>query len=96
MKARTLTFGDFAPHRGKPFKVEAQNGAIQLLLTEAQELPGSIRDGGAFRLEFHGPRQPTLPQGTYRFLVGGQPAEIFIVPIGPAAGEKLRYEAIFF
>jgi hypothetical protein len=95
MQVRTLTMNDFAPRLGKPFSVEAQNGAIQLLLVEAQELPGSIRDGGAFRLEFHGPRLPTLGQGTYRFLVGGQPVEIFIVPIGPA-GEKLRYEAVFF
>jgi hypothetical protein len=93
--ARTLTLGEFAPRLGKPFSVEAQNGAIQLVLAEAQELPGSMRDGGAFRLEFHGPLQPTLAQGTYRFRVGDQPAEIFIVPLGPAAG-KLRYEAIFF
>ena len=95
MAGRNLTLSDFAPRLGKPFSVEAQNGAVDLLLAEAQELPGSVRDGGAFRLEFHGPRLPTLGQGSYRFLVGGQPAEIFIVPIG-AAGEKLRYEAIFF
>ena len=95
MTARTLTLNDFAPHRGRPFAVQAQNGSIQLMLAEAQELPGSMRDGGAFRLEFHGPPQPNLAQGTYRFLVGGQPAEIFIVPIGRQA-EKWRYEAIFF
>jgi len=95
MKARTLTLDDFAPHQGKPFSVEAQNGAIQLLLAEAQELPGSVRDGGAFRLEFHGPAQPSLAQGTYRFLLSGRPSEIFIVPIG-RIGDKLRYEAIFY
>ena len=95
VSTRVLTFDDFAPHRGKPFTVQGQNGAIQLVLAEAQELPGSVRDGGAFRLEFHGPAQLGLGQGTYRFLVGGQPSDIFIVPIG-RIGEQLRYEAIFY
>ena len=95
MAGRILTLDDFAPHRGKPFSVQALNGAIQLVLAEAQELPGSMRNGGAFRLEFHGPPQPNLGQGTYNFLVGGQPSPIFIVPIGRDA-EKWRYEAIFF
>jgi hypothetical protein len=93
--APPLTFDDFAPHLGKPFTVQAHNGAIQLRLAEAQELPGSLRDGGAFRLEFHGPPQPTLAQGTYRFLVGGRPADIFIVALGQSGG-NWRYEAIFF
>ena len=90
-----LTFADFAPRLGKPFKVQAANGVIQLVLDQAQELPQSMRDGGAFRLEFLGPGQPSLAQGTYRFLVGDRPHEIFIVPIGLAGG-KLRYEAIFY
>ena len=95
MEARPLTLGDFAPHRGHKFKVQAGNGSIQLVLAEAQALPGSMRDGGGFRLEFLGPPQPSLAQGTYRFLVGGKPNEIFITPIGQTP-QNLRYEAIFF
>lgn len=90
-----LTFGDFAPHCGKPFGVEAPGGTIELILAEAQELPGSVRDGGSFRLEFHGPLQPELGQGVYRFLVGGRPNDIFLVPIARTADE-MRYEAIFY
>ena len=92
---RPLTLADFAPKRGKPFQVQAQNGSLQLVLDQVQELPNSVREGGAFRLEFLGPMQPPLGQGTFRFLVGGEPREIFIVPIGVAEG-KLRYEAIFY
>jgi hypothetical protein len=95
MQQRPLTFADFAPHRGHNFPVQASNGSIQLLLAEAQELPGSMRDGGAFRLEFLGPPEPSLAQGTYRFLVGGAPNDIFIVPVGRTP-ENMRYEAIFF
>jgi len=95
MQPRPLTLADFAPRRGQKFAVQASNGSIKLLLAEAQELPGSMRDGGAFRLEFLGPPEPSLAQGTYRFLVGGEPNEIFIVPLGRTA-ENMRYEAIFF
>ena len=95
MLPRVLTFDDFAPMRGKPFSVQVQNGTFQLVLVEAQELPGSVRSGGGFRLEFHGPAQPALGQGVYRFLIGGQPNDIFLVPLG-AIADKMRYEAIFF
>ena len=57
--------------------------------------PGSVREDGGFRLEFHGPLQPELGQGIYRFLIGGRPSEIFIVPIERTA-DAMKYEAIFF
>ena len=95
MAVPPLTLADFAPRLGKPFTVQAQNGSIQLVLAQAQELPRSLRDGGSFRLEFHGPLHPPLGQGTYRFLVGNRPSEIFMVPLGPIEG-KMRYEAIFY
>ena len=95
MTPRVLTLADFAPHRGRPFAVEAPSGPISLVLAEVQELPASVREGGSFRLEFEGPHLPPLGQGTYRFLVDGRPTEIFIVPISQNPS-GIRYEAIFF
>ena len=86
---------DFTPRMGKAIKVQAMNGSIELVLDQAQELPGSIRQGGSFRLEFQGPLQPTLGQGIYRFLIGGQSHEIFIVPIAQTP-QGMRYEAVFY
>jgi hypothetical protein len=62
-------------------------------LSEVSRNPGSDRD--PFSLMFHGPLEPILPQGIYRFIreeSGGM--DIFIVPIGPDKGE-MRYEAVF-
>ena len=95
MTVRSLTFADFAPRLGKPFTVQAQNGTIQLTLAQAKELPRSMREGGSFWLEFLGPAQRPLGQGTYRFMIDNRPFEIFIVPIGQAEGQ-LRYEAVFY
>ena len=95
MTGRGLALDDFAPHRGQPFAVEAPGGGVELVLAEARELPGSVREEGGFRLEFEGPLQPELGQGVYRFLVGGQPSDIFLVPIARTA-EAMRYEAIFY
>ncbi|MGZ8337366.1 MAG: DUF6916 family protein, partial [Allosphingosinicella sp.] len=86
---------DFAPRRGKAIGVEAAGRLLELNLAEVQELPCSVRSGGAFRLEFHGPSQASLAQGVYRFHLGQEPHDIFIVPIGSGAGIT-RYEAIFF
>ena len=92
LMARTLTLGEFAPRLGKPFSVEAQNGAIQLVLAGAWSF-GSMRDGGAFRLEFHGLLQPTLAQGTY--CSGRRPAGRDLHRPARSGRRKLRYEAIF-
>jgi|SoiMethySBSTD1v2_1073268.scaffolds.fasta_scaffold164865_4 hypothetical protein len=92
---RSLTLADFKPFLRKPMKVKAAAGVFELLLSDAQAIPGSMRDGGGFRLVFLGPLQPMLGQGNFRFLVGAEPHEIFIVPLGPVA-DKMRYEAIFF
>ena len=91
---RDLTIDDFARHRGKPFKVDVEGGATELRLAHVQELPGSGRSAGSFRLEFHGPLDSFLQQGTYPFHLGSERAGIFIVPIGPA-GQAMRYEALF-
>jgi len=76
-------------------KVKTATGGLELVLAKAQAIPGSLRDGGGFRLEFHGPLQTLLGQGTFRFLVGDHGEDIFIVPIGPIE-DRMRYEALFF
>jgi hypothetical protein len=95
MMTRELTIGDFASRRGHAFKLEVPGSQLQLTLAHVQELPPSGREGGAFRLEFHGPLQPLLPQGIYSFPIGAEQSGIFIVPIG-ATGDAMRYEAIFY
>ena len=90
-----LTIDDFRPRLGHSFQVETANGALDLLLSQVQELPKSGRAGGSFRLEFHGPLQPLLVQAIYIFHVGRNRCPIFIVPLGPL-GPKMRYEAIFY
>ena len=92
---RELTIDDFARHRGKPFRVDLQGRPVELKLMHVQELPPSGRAAGSFRLEFHGPLQPFLPQGIYPFQLGQERPGIFIVPLG-SAGEAMRYEAIFY
>ena len=92
---RELTIGDFAPRKGRALKVNAGGHVLELVLAEVQELPASGRNGGSFRLEFHGPPQPILPQAIYRFDLGGEGGDIFIVPVGQTP-QAMRYEAIFF
>jgi hypothetical protein len=92
---RELTIADFAPRKGKKLRLNAGGHVVELVLAEVQALPPSGRNGGAFRLEFHGPIQPILPQATYRFDLGGEESDIFIVPVGQSP-QAIRYEAIFF
>ena len=92
---RELTLADFSGRVGKTFEVRAANGGVTMTLDRFQELPGGVRSGGSFRLEYLGPPQPVLPQSTYAFMQGGDRFDIFIVPVArePAG---IRYEAIFF
>jgi hypothetical protein len=90
-----LSIADFAPRRGGEVGVESADGSLDLVLVAVEELPGSLRAAGGFRLEFRGPPDRRLGQGIHRFRLDGETHDIFIVPIGAAAGQ-LRYEAIFF
>lgn len=91
---RILTLADFTPRLGTGFEIALQGGTVLLNLRSAQELPSMGRDGGSFRLEFIGPAQPMLPQGTYGFRFGDDSVGIFIVPLGQEP-RGIRYEAIF-
>ena len=92
---RVATLGDFDKRVGKTFTVHAAGQNVPLVLRACQELPGSKRDGGGFRLEFAGPLNPQLGQGVFPFQIDHDQYGIFVVPIGQ--GERsMRYEAVFF
>jgi hypothetical protein len=84
---------DFAA--GTVYDVDASGAAFPLALDKVQQLSGSDREGGAFRLEFLGPADPVLPQATYRFANGDAAHDIFIVPVSRDGG-GVRYEAVFY
>jgi hypothetical protein len=95
MAERELALADFAPFEGRPIRVDAANGSLELVLAALQALPGGTRAAGSFRLELHGPLEARLPQGTFDFHLDGEPVAIFIVPLGPDES-VMRYEAIFY
>lgn len=95
MGSRVLTVDDFRTRRGDAFEVGVQGATVSLVLAKVQELPASGREGGSFRLEFHGPPKPMLGQGIYPFRLNGDRVDIFIVPIG-LTPQAMRYEAIFY
>jgi hypothetical protein len=92
---RPIAVGDFAPRVGKTFVVPVRGHRLDLRLDAAQELPGSSRAGGGFRLEFVGPADPVLAQGIFPFEIARDRYEIFIVPIARDPSGT-RYEAVFF
>lgn len=92
---RIFTFADFSGRIGKPAEVHVAGHRLPVKLDAAQELPGAVREGGAFRLEFVGPRNPVLGQGIFPFHFGAERFELFIVPIGVDA-RGARYEALFY
>jgi hypothetical protein len=94
--SQPLGIGHFDGRIGESFAIGAVEGGIALTLVDVQELPQSAREGGGFRLEFEGPAAPILPQAIYSFPIASEAHDIFIVPLGPRAGGKARYEAIFF
>lgn len=92
---RPVTVDDFASRVGKSFSVPVRGHRVDLRLDAAQELPGSPRTGGGFRLEFIGPADPVLEQGIFPFEIARDRYEIFIVPIARDFGGT-RYEAVFY
>ena len=90
-----MGFSHFADRVGQSFDVAVHGHRVALTLETAQDLPGSPRPGGGFRLEFLGPPDPMLAQGIFPFEIGEDRFEIFVVPIG--RDEKgTRYEALFY
>ena len=92
-----LTRDDFHQHLDEAFRLELDEGSLQLELTEAECVgrpPGDARRQ-AFSLVFTGPQHPVLPQRLYRLVHPDMGAlDIFLVPIGSGPGGT-RYEAVF-
>lgn len=88
-----LTMAHFAV--GERWEMTAGEQSWPVELIEASPLAESGRRGGSFRLEFRGPFEPVLPQGTYSFRKGEDAHDIFVCPIGREAAGT-RYEAVFF
>jgi hypothetical protein len=93
--SREMVLSDFSGRIGKMFNVHVAGQIVPLRLEALQELPGSKRPGGSFRLEFIGPLNPQLGQGVFPFLIGTDQYAIFIVPLGRSP-LGARYEAIFY
>ena len=93
--AQNPALGDFSGRVGHGFTVPVGGHRLLLRLEAAEELHGSVREAGGFRLEFLGPADPMLDQGIFPFETEAGSYELFIVPIGRSA-EGTRYEAVFY
>jgi hypothetical protein len=94
---KRLTVQAFAPHLDSEFTVEAEGSTYALRLTEATPHGAAPAADGwqPFELLFEGPRDPLLPQSTYRLNHPDTgPLDIFLVPIGQDA-DCSRYQAVF-
>lgn len=91
---RVVQRADFDDAVGTVYSISAQEGECALTLTAAESLGADGREGGSFRLEFRGPVDPVLPQGTYEFAADGEALDIFVVPIA-RDDRGTVYEAIF-
>jgi hypothetical protein len=89
-----LSLADFETFVGEPHEIVFTDGSLAMVLEAARELPRSMREAGAFRLEWRGPAEPVLEQAIYRFRRGEQLFDMFIVPVGRDERGTL-YEAIF-
>lgn len=94
MSNRELMLGDFAGAEGAACHIAFVDGVLDLILDKVEDLSGSSNAPGSFRLEFLGPVQPVLPQGTFPIRREDETMDIFIVPISQDAAGT-RYEAVF-
>ena len=89
-----LSLADFEGFVGEPYEIVFSDGTLPVVLEKAQGLPRTMREAGAFRLEWRGPAEPSLAQSTYRFRRGEQLFDMFVVPVGRDERGTL-YEAVF-
>ena len=90
-----LSIDHFSGGVGRAFALRVEGQSAELNLDKVEPMSRSVREAGAFRLEFVGPLDPILPQAVYPFDVAGEEHDIFIVPIARDASGT-RYEAIFY
>jgi hypothetical protein len=95
MMPEQFTRDTFAQHLNTQFRVQSSAASlIPLELVETTET-ASAPDYETFSIEFRGPSDMFLPQGTYRFVLDGLGSlDLFIVPIRNVQG-GLYYEACF-
>jgi hypothetical protein len=89
-----LKLDDFADCVGESYELVFADGTLPIVLEKAQALPRSVREAGAFRLEWRGPGEPVLAQAIYRFRRGSEMFDLFMVPVARDEQGTL-YEAIF-
>ncbi|HEU0099124.1 MAG TPA: hypothetical protein VFQ67_10145 [Allosphingosinicella sp.] len=89
-----LSLADFEGFVGESYELVFTDGTLPIVLEKAESLPRSMREAGAFRLEWRGLADPILIQAIYRFRRGEQEFDMFIVPVGRDSTGTL-YEAIF-
>jgi len=89
-----LSLADFEGCVGETYEIVFSDATLPVVLEKAEGLPRSMREAGAFRLEWRGPVDPVILQAIYRFRRGDQEFDMFIVPVGRDQRGTL-YEAIF-
>ena len=93
----TFTCAAFQAHLGQAFGLRVDDAGVDVVLTEATELPMAAPQGGRapFSLVFRGPSGVVFPQRIYRVEHHDIGAfDLFLVPIA-ADAEGTRYEAVF-
>jgi uncharacterized protein DUF6916 len=95
----SLTPATFEPHIGTQFSIESGDGEVVPTVLDSVERHPSRSHGERtepFSLIFLGSDRQPLPQATYpiEHTDLGR-LDIFIVPIGPDAHGRQRYEAVF-
>lgn len=89
-----LSLHDFSPWLDQECQVGEGAERLPMILLAAEPLADSPRAAGGFRLEFLGPVDPVLDQGTKRVTGPSATYDIVMVPIGRNAAGT-RYEAVF-
>lgn len=107
MTSRRYRAADYRTLEGTLFTLSTlgapqPGGSIVLRLDAVRDLGERQFEGGALPCcallfsQCDGPGNAYAPQGTYRLAhpeLGDQ--ELFVVPMGPAPGTRMRYEVIF-
>lgn len=98
-----MTLETFEPHVGTAFALRVDEPPFDALtLTEVKALPahpgptGEAPPREPFSLLFEGPAEPALVQQTVPMThEEAGDLDLFLVPIGPGAEGRQRYEAVF-